>query len=165
MRKMEVAAAIILVFSSLQYTFAAPANSANGPAGRQLAPAEAAAKDDKQALEGTWKVVKKLKNGESVDLKAPAATLKFSGDVVSLSEGGEQQSAGTFAIDPSKSPKRITLTGTSGQNAGRTFEAIYELDGDSLKLAYGIGDNAAAPPKDFAGGQGQVVEVLERQKP
>jgi len=34
-----------------------------------------------------------------------------------------------------------------------------------LKLAYGIGANAGTPPKDFGGGQGQAVEVLERQKP
>jgi uncharacterized protein (TIGR03067 family) len=132
---------------------------------RQLAEDDARAKNDKQLLQGTWKVVKKVKNGEAEELKAAPSTLKFAGDTVALSEGGGPQSAGTFTIDQSKTPKRITLTGTSGQNAGRTFEAIYELDGDTFKLAYGIGGNAGTPPKDFAGGQGQAVEVLERQKP
>ena len=132
---------------------------------RQPAGAETGAKGDKLALQGTWKIVKKAKNGEAEDLKATPATLKFSGDTVVLSEGGEQQGKGTFTIDESKSPKRITLTGTSGHNAGRTFEAIYELDGDTFKLAYGIGANAGSPPGDFAGGRGQAVEVLERQKP
>lgn len=132
---------------------------------RQLAQADTPAKDDKQLLQGTWKVVKKVKNGEPEELKATPATLKFSGNTVTLSEGGEQQGEGTFSIDESKTPRRITLTGTSGQNAGRTFEAIYALDGDTFKLAYGIGENAGSPPKDFEGGQGQAVEVLERQKP
>jgi len=132
---------------------------------RQLAQADARAKDDKQLLQGTWKVVKKFKNGEPEELQATPATLKFSGSTVTLSEGGEHQSEGTFSIDESNAPKRMTLTGTSGQNAGRTFEAIYELDGDTFKLAYSIGESAGSPPKDFAGGQGQAVEVLERQKP
>ncbi len=132
---------------------------------RQVAKANARATGDKQLLQGTWKVVKKVKNGEPEELKTAPTTLKFSGTTVTLWQDGEQQSDGAFAIDESKTPTRITLTGTSGQSAGRTFEAIYSLDGDTLKLAYGIGDNAGSPPKDFAGGQGQAMEVLERQKP
>jgi uncharacterized protein (TIGR03067 family) len=132
---------------------------------RHLAQAEARANDGKQLLQGTWKVVKKVKNGEPEALKAAPTTLKFSGETITLSEGGEQKSQGTFTIDESKTPRHITLTGTTGQNAGRTFEGIYQLEADTFKLAYSIGDNAGAPPKDFAGGQGQAVEVLERQKP
>jgi uncharacterized protein (TIGR03067 family) len=132
---------------------------------RHLAEAQGRAKDDKQSLQGTWKVVKKVKNGESEDLKDAPATLRFAGSTVTLSQGDEKQSEGTFVIDESKTPRRITLTGTTGQSAGRTFEAIYELDGDTFKLAYGTGDHAGTPPGDFAGGPGQAMEVLERQKP
>jgi uncharacterized protein (TIGR03067 family) len=136
-----------------------------------LARAEEAKKDpkparsDKELLQGTWKVVKKVKNGEAEDAKENPMTIKFSGDTASATVGNETKGEGTFTIDESKKPKWITLAGTSGPNAGREFNAIYELDGDTLKLAYGTGDNNKTRPKDFSGKEREAMEVLERQKP
>ena len=91
--------------------------------------------------------------------------MTFAGEVVTLLQGGKEKSSGTFAVDESKTPRRITMTGKSGANSGTTFEAVYELDGDTLKLAYGLRDSAGTPPKDFNGGAGEASEVFERQKP
>jgi len=118
-----------------------------------------------QSLQGTWKVVKKVKNGESEDVAAHPSSLKIAGDKVTAMEGDESKGEGTFTIDESTTPKRITMNGKTGPNAGRTFEAIFELDGDTLKLAYSIGDKAGTPPTDFSGGQGTAAETLERVKP
>ncbi|HWE94577.1 MAG TPA: TIGR03067 domain-containing protein [Tepidisphaeraceae bacterium] len=123
------------------------------------------AKSDKELLQGTWKVVKKTKGGEAEDVKDNPMTIKFAGDVATATMGGETKGEGTFTIDESKSHRWITLTGTSGPNAGREFAAIYELDGDTLKLAYSTGENNKTRPKDFSGKEGEAAEVLERQKP
>jgi uncharacterized protein (TIGR03067 family) len=137
-----------------------------------LARAEEAKKDpkapkksDKELLAGTWKVVKKVKNGEAEDTKDNPMTIKFAGDVASATVGDESKGEGTFTIDESKNPKWITFAGTSGPSAGREIAAIYELDGDTLKLAYGTGDNCKTRPKDFSGKEGEAMEVLERQMP
>ena len=44
-------------------------------------------------------------------------------------EVGEQTDEGTVSIDPEKSPKEMDIKGTEGPNKGKTFLAIYELEG------------------------------------
>lgn len=121
-------------------------------------------RSDQQLLQGTWKVVKRVKNGATEDPAEHPTTLKFSGKAITETRDGKPAQKGAYTIDDSKTPKRITLTGKAGDNAGKTFEAIYEIDGDTLKLAYSFGENASIPPKDFAGGEGSGLLVLERER-
>ena len=154
MRKVNLLIALVV---SLLITHAARAEEAKN-----------AAKDaasDRQSLRGTWKVVKKIKNGQSENVKDHPESLTFSGDSVTHAKGDEKAGDGTFALDEAKTPKRITFKGTGGAHAGTVFEAIYELKGDTLRIAYGTGRNAKTPPKDFTGGEGEAAETLQRQKP
>jgi uncharacterized protein (TIGR03067 family) len=43
---------------------------------------------------------------------------------------------GTFKLNPSTTPKSLDLIGTNGPNEGKLLLAIYELDGDTLKVCY-----------------------------
>ena len=43
---------------------------------------------------------------------------------------------GTVKLDPSKSPKAMDIRGAEGPNKGKTILAIYELDGDTLRVCY-----------------------------
>jgi uncharacterized protein (TIGR03067 family) len=119
---------------------------------------------DVKLLQGTWKVVKREKNGEAEDAKQHPTTLKFSDHKIVETEDDKTIQEGTFTLDDSKHPKRMTMSGTAGPNGGSVFEAIYQVDGDSLKLAYGAGSHASTAPKDFKGGDGVGILVLERQK-
>jgi uncharacterized protein (TIGR03067 family) len=105
-----------------------------------------------------------VKNGEAEDVKEKPVTLTFTRATVTETKAGEKKAAGSFTLDPSQSPKRITMTGKEGDHAGAMFEGIYEFAGDRLKIAYGVGDNAKTPPKDFSGGEGSGLLVLERKK-
>lgn len=61
--------------------------------------------------------------------------------------GAESPDRGTVAVDASKSPKTMDVTGTDGPNKGKTFPAIYELDGDTLRICYDL--SGKERPKEF----------------
>ena len=72
--------------------------------------------------------------------------------------------SGKFTTDPTKSPAAIDMTTTDGPAAGDRSEGIFELNGDTLKLAFAV-KTAPDPvrPERF-GGAGVIVLVLKRKK-
>jgi uncharacterized protein (TIGR03067 family) len=124
-------------------------------------------KSDKELLQGTWRVVGMVRNGEAMaddDLKEASMSMTFAGDVATLSKGDLSKDA-SFTIDEAKTPKRIVITPKDGPQKDKPRANIYELNGDTLKLAFRIGDDNATPPADFAKGEGLGMMTLERQKP
>ena len=72
---------------------------------------------------------------------------------------------GTSKTDASAKPKTLDLTGTNGPNKGRTLLAIYELDGDTMKVCYDMtGKNR---PKEFKSPPGSqtLLATYKREKP
>lgn len=71
---------------------------------------------------------------------------------------------GTCKIDPSTRPKTMDITGTEGPNAGRNIPAIYELDGDKLKICYGL--RGSPRPAEFKSDVGthEYLVVYQRKK-
>jgi uncharacterized protein (TIGR03067 family) len=68
-----------------------------------------------------------------------------------------------FTVDPTKKPKAIDFRlggGDGWLKISGNFKGIYELDGDSLKLCIGSGDERPAKFSD----QGAALIVLKRQK-
>ena len=60
---------------------------------------------------------------------------------------GKETDKGTAKLNPSAKPKAMDITGTEGPNKGKTFLAIYELDGDTLKICYDL--SGKARPTEF----------------
>ena len=54
---------------------------------------------------------------------------------------------GTYTLDTTTKPKSITITGTEGPNNGKTYPAIYELKGDTLRICYDL--SGAKRPTEF----------------
>ena len=100
-------------------------------------PNEAAA--DLKAMIGKWKV-------EKAEMAGMDAT-DFAKDVaLEIGEGGKytvlilgQKDAGTVTVDPTKKPAEMDIKGAEGPNKGKTFRAIYKLDGDTLIICYELG--------------------------
>lgn len=67
---------------------------------------------------------------------------------------------GTFAVDPSQTPKAVDYTDTHGADAGQTFLAIYAIDGDSLVFC--AADAGRPRPTAFTTGPGQVLRRNRR---
>jgi len=51
---------------------------------------------------------------------------------------GDQPDRGTYTLNATSTPKSMTIRGTEGPNLGKTFPAIYELNGDTLRICYDL---------------------------
>jgi len=104
-----------------------------------------AAADEWKKLAGTWKVDAATLTGNDATDMLKAAVLTIEEGKYKLVFGGTD--AGTLTIDPAKKPKTMMIVGTDGPNKGKTIPAIYEIDGDTLKLCYALGGKEA--PTEF----------------
>jgi uncharacterized protein (TIGR03067 family) len=107
-----------------------------------LAGISARAADDTKNLNGTWKPQHALLAGQLVPVPVlEAITLTIAGtnyEVIVVTEKGPSPDRGTLTFDLAANPKGMTITGVEGPNAGKSFPAIYELDGDSLRICYDL---------------------------
>src|SRR5688572_12211132 len=102
--------------------------------------------DDWKGLKGTWKVEKAVFMGND-------STAVFGSVVLTMDEGkytvafGEMVDKGTIALDAAKKPKQMAIKATEGANKDKTVKAVYELDGDTLKVCYDL--DGKDPPAGF----------------
>lgn len=103
------------------------------------APVEIGKKDDKaekaelEKLQGIWKLAER----QTAGAKFPPSRAAAAADRHTLVVGGESYvlstHAGTIKFDPAK--KTCDMTVTEGRYKGTTVPGIYELSGDTLKIA------------------------------
>ncbi|VTS01654.1 Uncharacterized protein OS=Planctomyces brasiliensis (strain ATCC 49424 / DSM 5305 / JCM 21570 / NBRC 103401 / IFAM 1448) GN=Plabr_0596 PE=4 SV=1 [Gemmata massiliana] len=102
-------------------------------------------KSDKQqatakALEtfaGSWEIVKVSPEGAAKDAKR--LVFKKDGTYAAVGEANKELWGGTFEIDPTATPKVWDHRSHDGKKKGTDVLGIYELDGDSLKVACVVG--------------------------
>jgi uncharacterized protein (TIGR03067 family) len=105
------------------------------------------AKKEAEKLAGTWLPEKAELAGEKFPdeiRKSMKLVLKDTNYKVTV---GERVDEGTVQLRPDKKPKAMDITGTKGPNKDRTMLAIYELDGDLLKVCYALKGNTR--PTEF----------------
>lgn len=120
------------------------------------------AKDEK--LDGTW-LPSSAELGGKPFPEEVRKTIKLvvKGDkyTVTVGEGVDE---GTVKLTPTAKPKAMDVTGTEGPNKGKTFLAIYERKGDTLRVCYDLsGKKRPTEFKTEAGTQLFLVEY-KRQK-
>ena len=59
----------------------------------------------------------------------------------------ENPDRGTYMLDSATKPRSMTITGTDGPNHSKTFPAIYEIKGDTLRICYDL--SGAKRPTEF----------------
>ena len=103
----------------------------------------ASEKGDKAKLQGVWEVVSLEVGGQAVgEDQAKAMRIEFKDDELIVQRPDGERLELPYTIDPSKNPKHITVEINGEKGLG-----IYELKGDTLKLAHGeVGDPR---PKNF----------------
>src|SRR5262245_42165810 len=102
---------------------------------------EAAEKELKK-LEGKWKAVKAVANGneETPMMDGADVVIEFKGRKLLLNDKEVLEVA---ALDPSTDPKILdlkALVDMGGLRKDTVLEAIYKLDGDTLMLALHMGE-------------------------
>lgn len=124
----------------------------------------ARAEDDAKAIQGEWAPT----SAELAGAPLPPAFLKSVS--LEMHDGkygvmvGAQPDKGSYRLDPAARPKSITILGEDGPNAGKTFPAIYELQGGSLRICYDL--SGARRPEEFKTATGTKLYLVtyERKK-
>ena len=117
------------------------------------------AKTDKEKIQGTWALVSGERDGKPIpEERRKNSKVVFAGDKLTI-HNKDNEAEGTFKLNPDKKPKQIDVD-LGGQQA----KGIYQLDGDTLKLANA--KPGEERPKEFPKkeGSGLTVATLKRQK-
>ncbi len=120
---------------------------------------------DAKAIQGKWSPAKaELAGNPLPDAILKTISLKLDNEKYEVFVG-EKPDRGTYTIDPVSKPKSIRITGTEGPNIGKTFPAIYELNGDTLRICYDLsGAKRPAEFKTVAGTQLYLVTYQRKKK-
>jgi uncharacterized protein (TIGR03067 family) len=110
-------------------------------------------------LQGTWVLVSGERGGKPVPAEvAKDLRLVIAGNKMTL-QNKDRKATFTFKLKSDKKPKQIDV-----DMDGKVGKGIYQLDGDSLKIAHGeLGDPR---PKEFPTKKGSqlTIMVFKRQK-
>jgi len=114
------------------------------------------AADERKLLQGTWLPVAAELNENSLD-EATLKTMKLvvEEDKYAITVGKSPFDKGTIRIDSVAKPKTMDILGTDGPNQGRTFLAIYELNGDTLRVCYDL--TGKIRPTEFKTKKGELL--------
>ncbi len=91
--------------------------------------------------DGVWKPKGAMLRGVLLPPAAlDAITLKIEKGKYEVTVKGEDHSdTGTFTLDETVTPKRMTIRSESGPNKGKTFLAIYEIkSADAMRVCYDL---------------------------
>jgi uncharacterized protein (TIGR03067 family) len=121
-----------------------------------------AVKKDLDKMQGTWNIVSLVADGK----EAPARELK----IISLTIKGDQStfvngdkmSKGTYKLDPSKQPKALDIVLTEGSAKGKTLFAIYDFEGEQLRICYHLKERPTA--FESKTGSANTLQVWKRAK-
>ena len=122
-----------------------------------------AAKQDLAKFQGNWQLISAERDGKKTpEEDAKKITLTIQGDKFVLRKDAGIISEGTMKLDPTKKPKSIDETITTGSNKGKVFSAIYEIDDEQHKICFAaVGKER---PTSFSSGSGQLLQVWKREK-
>ena len=119
-----------------------------------------------EKFQGTWRQIAHERDGapDPPDERGWEPRVTFAGDtfVVTLADG-TTAIKGTFKVDPTQEPKAVDWTDTFGPDAGKTFLAIYILEGDRLVFCAAAAGHER--PTEFRAGPGQDLRVCQREAP
>jgi uncharacterized protein (TIGR03067 family) len=117
---------------------------------------------DTKAVQGDWVPLKAELSGQPMpDAILKTISLKL-GDGTYAVLVGDKPDHGTFKVDSSATPKSMDVTGTDGPNQGKTFPAIYELEGDTLRICYDL--SGAKRPAEFKTATGTKLYLVTYQR-
>ena len=116
---------------------------------------ESAPQTVKFRFDGVWKPKGAVLGG--VFLPPPALkaiTLKIEKKKYEVTVDGEDHSdKGTFTLDETTTPKRMTIKSNAGPNRGKTFLAIYEIkNANAMRVCYDLSGKEF--PKEFKAPKG-----------
>jgi uncharacterized protein (TIGR03067 family) len=121
-------------------------------------PAAWSADDKGDTIQGTWVPSAAELGGKTFpDEVRKTIKLVLKGDQYTVTVG-TQADRGTCKLDPSAKPKALDITGTDGPNKGRRILAIYDRDGDTLRVCYDL--SGKGRPTEFSTKAGTTLFLV-----
>jgi uncharacterized protein (TIGR03067 family) len=123
-------------------------------------------RENAERADGVWEVAAMEANGEAMTTEASEGLkLTVSGEKYSVNKDGEID-RGSFTVDTTKSPQQMDVRPELGPAAGKMILAIYELNGDTMRVCYQI-QPGLERPKEFKTmpDSGFVLINYKRAKP
>ena len=118
--------------------------------------------DDAKAIQGTWLPVKAELSGKPMPAEFLKKIVSLKLDTGKYEVKAESLDKGTYTMDAAAKPKVIDITGTEGPNVGKKIPAIYELDGDTLRICYNLGGDSH--PAEFKSPAGSKIFLVTYQR-
>jgi uncharacterized protein (TIGR03067 family) len=113
---------------------------------------------DRGRLQGTWRPVTAELGGQPFPEEVrKSITLVVSGDEYLVTVGA-QPDRGTVFLTTTSFPKAMDIAGVEGPNKGRTLHAIYDVDGDTLRVCYDL--SGAGRPAAFTSAAGTQLFLV-----
>jgi uncharacterized protein (TIGR03067 family) len=130
--------------------------------------AERAIRAERDRLQGSWELVGMVKDGKETpeeELKDNPTTVRFHGEAVAFIQKDQNQPT-AYDLDLSHTPKRMTIRVTKPAPVPehKTLVAVYDLEGDTLRLALRTGEHFDRPPAEVKAGDGIALMTLRRKK-
>jgi uncharacterized protein (TIGR03067 family) len=122
------------------------------------------AKED-ETNQGSWVIAEAELGGKMFPEEIRKAIKLVIKDDKYTVTAGKSVDQGTVKLDPKAKPKAMDITGTEGPNKGKTIQAIYERDGDTLKVCYDL--TGTSRPTEFKTKEGTQLFLVtyKREKP
>jgi uncharacterized protein (TIGR03067 family) len=125
-------------------------------------PARADEKDELKKMQGTWVPTAAEFGGQQwPEQQRKTIKLVIEDDRYTVTVAG-QTDKGTVKLDLKAKPPAMDITGTDGPNKGKTFPAIYELSGDTLKVCYAL--EGKDRPAKFESKPGTAIFLVTYQR-
>jgi uncharacterized protein (TIGR03067 family) len=121
------------------------------------------AKKELEKLQGTWEIIEIVNGGRAVPPEeVKGGQVVFNGDAMTLKEGRDDKDPRTFRVklDLSQNPKAIDTTALNREYKGSVSPAIYQLDGDTLKLCGPNDPDTKERPRALKSEEGSNVLLL-----
>lgn len=114
-----------------------------------------AAEPDQKSLQGVWQLQEAELAGKPFPEEVrKAIKLTVKDDKYEVTAGKELDQ-GSLKLNGAAKPKEMDIIGTDGPNKGKTILAIYEQEGDTLRVCYDL--TGTKRPTEFKSSEGTLI--------
>jgi uncharacterized protein (TIGR03067 family) len=125
----------------------------------------AASGNQNESVDGTWSPAAAELGGKMFpEEMRKAMKLEVKDDKYTVTVG-KAVDKGTLKRNPATKPKEMDIVGTDGPNKGKTILAIYEREGDTLKICYDLGGKGRPTSFNTEGDPLLFLVTYKREKP
>lgn len=116
-------------------------------------------------LEGVWEVKAIERKGDKINApEGKGGAMVFGKDwMLTMKDPGKPDKPGRYTIDAGTSPKQLDLIQLKDGKDGVVMQAIYEVEGDALRIVFSADGPKGKRPTEFKGDK-VVILHLKRQK-